>query len=195
MMGLRLPLLMLLVFVMAACSRPVPRLEGEVTRSEPWRQETVEQMASVMVQDNGRLKPLSVLAAFRLYDIHGRRDLKYSVEDASGVEKKFTLEPTEWLLDVICYPSQAARYPLFRIEHSGVLDALEIENDGQKPDFVYITYDQASQAGQKLHELATAYLNIEQKLRSTVEQHILELWSDYRTYDRLQLPMFWRRTW
>ncbi len=186
MKGLRLPLLMLLTFVMAACNRPAPRLEGGVSRTEAWRQETVEQMASVMVQDNGREKPLSVLAAFRLYDIHGRRDLKYSVKDGSDKETKFMLEPTEWLLDVICYPDQAARYPLFRIEHSGVLDALEIQNDGQKLDFVYITYDQAYKAGAKLDDLAKAYFNIEQKLRTTVEEHILELWRDVHAYDRLQ---------
>jgi len=185
MQKLHLPLLLLLSFVMAACSRPVPRLEGEVARTEPWRQETVEQMASVAVQENGRQKPLSVVAAFRLYDIHGRRDLKYSVEDASGTETKYKLEPTEWLLDVICYPDQAARYPLFRIEHSGVLDALEIANDGQKLDFVYISYNQVRKAGAKLDELARSYFKIDQADRSTVEEHIIGLWRDVSTYDRL----------
>lgn len=186
MQKLRLPLLLVLTFVMAACSRPAPRLEGEVKRTEPWRKETVELMASVAVQDNGRQKPLSVLAAFKLYDIHGRRDVKYSVKDESGTETKYTLEPTEWLLDVICYPSQAGRYPLFRIEHTGVLDALDIANDGQKLDFTYITYDQAYKAGPKLDELAQTYLKIDQGERSTVEAHIIELWRDVLAYDRLQ---------
>ena len=182
---LRLPWLLLLLCVMAACGRADPRLEGEVIRTEPWSAEVVERMASVMVQDNGRGKPLSVLAAFRLYDIHGRRDLKYSVVDASGAEQSYKLEPIEWLLDVICYPSQAARYPLFRIEHTGVLDALEIANDGQTQGFVYITYRQAYEASAKLDELARAYFRIEQGQRSTVEEHILELWRDIDSYDRL----------
>jgi ABC-type transport system involved in cytochrome c biogenesis permease subunit len=186
MKGIRLPLLALLALVLAACSRPVPRLEGDVERTEPWNKETVAQLASIPVQDNGREKPLSVLAAFRLYDVHGRRDLKYSVLAADGTEKKFTLEPTEWLLDVWCYPRQAARYPLFRIEHSGVMDALGFANDGQKQDFVYVSYDKVYGVVDKLQGLARSYGQKDQKQRSTVEEHIVQLWRDFLTYDALQ---------
>ena len=186
MKGIRLPLLALLAFVLAACSRPAPRLEGDIERTEPWNKEVVAQLAAVPVQDNGRTKPLSVLAAFRLYDVHGRRDLKYSVLAADGTETKYTLEPTEWLLDVWCYPGQAARYPLFRIEHSGVMDALGFANDGQKQDFVYVSYEKVLTVVQKLQELAQTYARKDQKQRNTVEEHILQLWRDFLTYDALQ---------
>ena len=54
---LRMPLLVLLALVLAACSRPVPKFEHEVLRTEPWSQNVIDEMESVAVQDNGREKP------------------------------------------------------------------------------------------------------------------------------------------
>lgn len=189
---LRMPLLVLLALVLAACSRPVPKFEHEVLRTEPWSQNVIDEMESVAVQDNGREKPLAVLAAFRLYKIHGRRDLKYSITDASGKEKKITLSPIEWLLDVWCFPEQAGHYPLFRIENSAVMDALSLENDGQTPDFVYISYEEIFKVANKLRELAIKYADIDASNRSPVEAHIVGLWQQFITYNRLhrQLEAF-----
>lgn len=185
MKGLRLLLLALSAIWLTACSRPAPRLDGDAERTQAWSQEVVDQMASVPVQDNGRTKPLSVLAAFKLYYIHGRRDLKYSIPDVKGVQRKITLEPIEWLLDIWCYPRQAARYPLFRIEHSGVLDALGFANDGQKLDFEYLSYVQVYEVVQTLQKLARGYLDKESKDRSTVEEHIVQLWGRFLAYDTM----------
>jgi len=178
--------LLALFTLFAACSRPVPRLEGEVERATPWSKEVVEQVASAPVQAEGRTKPLSVLAAFTLYDVHGRRDLKYSYTAADGSRQKAKLEPTEWLLDVWCYPRQASRYPLFRIEHVGVMDALGFANDGQRQDFEYLSYAQVYEVVDKLQELSREYGKIEQRKRSAVQEHILQLWGDFLKYDRLQ---------
>lgn len=186
MKGLRIALLILLALAMTACGRAVPRLEGDVMRSGPWSKELVAQMSEVPVQDNGRQKPLSVLASFRLYKIHGRRDLKYSVVDAAGNESKYTLTPMEWLLDVICYPDQAASYPLFRIENSSVLDALKIANDGQTPDFVYISYDTVRSKYETLRGLAQEYAPIEPADRTPIQAHVFGLWQRFIAYDNLQ---------
>ncbi len=183
---LRLPLLVLLAFVLAACSRPVPKYEHEVLRTEPWSAEVVAEMASVAVQDNGREKPLSVLAAIRLYKIHGSRDVKFSIIDSSGGEQKNTLSPTEWLLDVWCFPDQAGHYPLFRIENSGVMDALGLKNDGQTPGFVYISYEQVFTVATKLRELAGEYSNVEAAQHSPVEAQVVGLWQQFIAYNQLQ---------
>ncbi|MEC8652251.1 MAG: cytochrome c biogenesis protein CcsA [Planctomycetota bacterium] len=177
------------VATFTACSRPAPRLDGEATRTLPWSDELVEQVASTPVQAEGRVKPLSVLAAFTLYDVHGRRDLKYSIPGPDGSQQKVTLEPTEWLLDVWCYPRQAARYPLFRIENVGVMDALGFANNGQRQDFEYLSYAQIYEVVDKLQELAQRYSGIEQRERSAVQEHILSLWGDFLKYDRLQRQM------
>ncbi|MFN3245023.1 MAG: cytochrome c biogenesis protein [Planctomycetota bacterium] len=171
---------------LASCSRPVPELDGPPERTMPWSDDVVEQVASAPVQSEGRVKPLSVLAAFTLYDVHGRRDLKYGYTTAEGTLQKVTLEPTEWLLDVWCYPRQAARYPLFRIENVAVMDALGFANDGQRQDFEYLSYAQVYEVVDTLQELAKKYGAVEQRNRNAVQEHILQLWGDFLKYDRLQ---------
>lgn len=189
MRSLRTPLLLALAFVVAACSRPVPKFEHDVVRTEPWSQEVLDEMAAVAVQDNGREKPLSVLAAIRLYKIHGRRDVKYTVTDSSEKETKVTLTPIEWLLDVWCYPDQANNYPLFRIENIGVMDALGLKNEGQKPDFVYISYNEVFNVAAKLRDLASEYSGIDEAKRSPVEAQVVGLWQQFATYNRLHRQM------
>jgi len=178
--------LLALCAALASCSRPAPRLDGEVLRAEPWSKELVQQVASAPVQAEGRIKPLSVYAAFNLYAIHGRRDLKYSIPAPDGTQQKITLEPTEWLLDVWCYPQQAARYPLFRIEHTGVMDALGFANNGQRQDFEYLSYAQLLEVYDTLGELASKYGQLEQRQRSAVQEHLLTLYGDFIKYTRLR---------
>ena len=177
--------LIVLALGTAACSRPVPRLPGEAERTEAWSDAAVDKLAAVPLQDNGRVKPLATLAAFKLYQIHGRRDLKYSIPAADGGMQKVTLEPTEWLLDVWFYPEQAADYPLFRIEHTGVLDALGFENDGQRQDFDWLSYKEIGKVFGRFRELAGSYVRIEQKDRNTVQEHIVQLWRKFIAYDSL----------
>ena len=178
--------LLLLASLFGGCSRPVPALAGDAERTEPWNAEVVERLAAVPVQDNGRVKPLSVLAAFLLYDVHGRRDLKYSLPGEDGRPRKVTLSPTEWFLDVICYPRQAANYPLFRIENVAVMSALGIENDGQRQDFEYLTFEQVWAAVDKLQPLVQSYRQIPASKRDEVQEHVLQLWRRFLAYDRVQ---------
>jgi ABC-type transport system involved in cytochrome c biogenesis permease subunit len=178
---LRLLVLPALV-LLAACNRPAPRLPSQPQRTESWPAEVVDAMASLPVQHEGRVKPFSTLAAFALYDVHGRRDLQYTVPAADGGLRKVTLEPTEWLLDVWCYPEQAADYPLFRIEHSGVLDALGFANDGQTQGFVYLSYNQISERYDALRDLARKYRDIKESKRSEVESQISVLYQQFVGY-------------
>lgn len=182
-----LPLLALLcaLLVGAGCSRPVPELPVTPDRLEAWPEDVVREMASLPMQDNGRIKPLSVYAAFTLYFVHGRRDVKFSALGTNGEQQKVTLDPTEWVLDVMCYPQQASHYPLFRVEHAGVLDAIGVENDGQRQDFDYLSYMQVLDHVKKLEELANRYGAIEAKDRNLVQEHVWQLWLKFLRYDRL----------
>jgi len=160
---------------------PEPRLS--------WSAATVEAMASLPLQDGGRVKPLAALAASTLHLVHGRRDMKLDT-DGDGKDD-LTLSPTEWLLDVWCFPERAADYPLFRIENYEVLDALGIQY-GAKKNFEYISYRQlgvsnrdGKRPGDVLFELAMRFQKKDQKERSGVESHLVNSAEQVRTYNAL----------
>ncbi|MFO1078067.1 MAG: cytochrome c biogenesis protein CcsA [Planctomycetota bacterium] len=136
---MRASLLSVLFVVAAACGRQVPTVDqASKQRPEPWPEATVELARSIPVQHEGRVKPLDTLASFTLYGVHGRRDLQFTY---GSQEEKVVLTPTEWLLDVFCFPEQANQYPLFRIENAKVLDVLfPDEAHAQQQDFVYLSY-------------------------------------------------------
>jgi ABC-type transport system involved in cytochrome c biogenesis permease subunit len=192
MSGLRLTLVVLLALLAGSCSRPAPPMSGSAERTDSWDPDVVAQMAALPIQENGRVKPLSVFAAFSLYALHGRRDLKYSTPDGKGGERNWTINPTEWLLDMWCFPGQAAQYPLFRIEDSKVMDAIGLPNDGQRLDFDYLSFDQIIEVGEKLTELARSYGQIDRKKRSSIEEHIVQLYQDAVSYALIsrQLEIF-----
>jgi len=184
-MSLRSIALLFVALAVAACSRQVPMLPQPPQRSEAWDPAVVEAMASLPLQEGGRVKPFATLAAYTLYFVHGRRDLKFGWTGADGTVAKVTLEPTEWLLDVWCFPDQAIDYPLFRIEHTGVLDALGISNEGQTLDFQYLSYRQMLERGERLGELARQFRPIEPRDRSAVQEHLVNSYAQLVVYHKL----------
>ena len=175
----------LILFAMAAaCSRPAPRLEGDLERTVDWPAEFVETFGTLPMQHEGRVMPFSTLAASTLYAVHGRRDVQFVVADKNG-DRTVKLSPTEWMLDVWCFPDQAARYPLFRIENVGVLSALGYEHGGQTQGFEYLAYLKLLPVGEKLEELADKAAEKHQSVRSPVESHLVNLFSQLVLYHRL----------
>ncbi|MBX3462516.1 MAG: cytochrome c biogenesis protein CcsA [Planctomycetes bacterium] len=170
--------------LLAGCSRPAPRLQGELVRTEPWSVDFVASFGALPLQNEGRVMPFSSLAAFTLYAIHGRRDVQF-VASGPGGDRTTKLNPTEWLLDVWCHPDQAALYPLFRIENVEVLSALGFAHGGQKQGFEYLSYAQLLPQGEKLQELAGKYQDKPQKQRSEAEEHIVQLFRQLLVYHRL----------
>ena len=176
-----------------ACSRPVPTVPTEHrARQEAWDPELVRLLATLPVQHDGRVKPLGVLAAFTLYAVHGRRDLQFAWADADAGEK-VTLTPTEWLLDVLCYPDQAADYPLFRIENRQVLDAIGIEREGaQRMDFDYLSYQRLLQQGMQLEQARGRIEQIDKRDRSAEDRQLWKLIGqllDYHGLHQLLAPL------
>ena len=175
-------LLCLCVMLLAsACSREAPRFSGALLRQQPWGPQFVEEFGALPLQNEGRVQPFSTLAAFTLYAVHGRRDVQFRTDEGATVK----LSPTEWLLDVWCFPRQAANYPLFRIENVGVLEALGMAHEGQGQRFEYLSYAQLLEKGAKLEELAERLDGKKDALRTEVEKHIVQLWRQLMIYHRL----------
>ncbi len=167
-----------------ACSRPSPRVTAELERTTAWSPDFVERFGSLPLQHEGRVMPFSTLAAFTLYAVHGRRDVQF-VTSEQGRDQKHKLNPTEWLLDVWCFPDQAARYPLFRIENVKVLEALGFEHEGQKQGFEFLSYAQLLPQGQKLTDLTEKLRSRNPTVRSEVENQLVHLFEQLLVYHRL----------
>lgn len=170
---------------LGACSRAAPRLQGQLERTEAWPADFVEAFGALPLQHEGRVMPFSTLAASTLYAVHGRRDVQFVSADDSGRDRTTKLSPTEWLLDVWCFPDQAAQYPLFRIENVGVLAALGFAHEEQKQGFEYLPYAQLVQQGEKLQELHDKYEDKPAAQRSPVEEHLVQLFRQLVLYHRL----------
>ncbi|HEU4417652.1 MAG TPA: hypothetical protein VFT55_01865, partial [Planctomycetota bacterium] len=161
----------------AALAAQDPPAADAVARPNAWTPAFVESMATLPVQESGRIKPLSAFAAATLYTVHGRRDMKLDL-DGNG-KPDVTLVPVEWLLDVWCFPEQAAKYPLFRIENVEVLDAIGVPHEGQRFDFEYITFALLVTPGkmgvpvQRLMDLAREYDRIPAAKRDPVQSHLV----------------------
>ncbi|MBL8738084.1 MAG: hypothetical protein JNL12_16745, partial [Planctomycetes bacterium] len=81
-----------LLLLGSACNRAAPKLTGELQRQTAWDPDFVDEFGSTMVMNDGRVQPISTLAAFTLYAVHGRRDVQFETDDRRTVK----LSPTEW---------------------------------------------------------------------------------------------------
>ena len=164
--------------------------DKKAVNPDRWDEATLELMATLPVQENGRIKPLSAYAAQMLYLVHGRRDMKLDTDGDGKTDT--TLLPTEWFLDVLFQPSVAADFPLFRIENVEVLDAIGIEHQsGQRFDFDYISYRQLvgssskKQPAETLWELASRYGEKKTEALAPVEAHIIRTNQGVTAYSTL----------
>jgi ABC-type transport system involved in cytochrome c biogenesis permease subunit len=171
----------------AALAAQDPPAADQLARPNAWTPEFVESMGTLVVQESGRSKPLSAFAASTLYTVHGRRDMKLDLDGDNKPE--VTLTPVEWLLDVWCFPEQAAKYPLFRIENVEVLDAIGIPLEGgQRFDFEYVSFERLVTPGkhgvpaERLIELANKYEGIPPIRRAPVESHLVMTGERVDTY-------------
>lgn len=188
--------LVVLSLLLAGCSRPLDPQPGPPQRTAPWDPELVTLMSKVPVQHDGRVKPLATLAAYALYEIHGRRDMKLAWPAADGgAPRREVLTPVEWLLDVWFFPDQAGDYPLFRIENIQVLTALGIEHEGgQRFDFEYISYRRLLRHVDPLMEAAQRARRKQRSQQTPVEEHLVELARQINQYHGLHQHLVALRT-
>jgi ABC-type transport system involved in cytochrome c biogenesis permease subunit len=131
-----------------------------------YSRETIDLFARLPVQEDGRIKPLSTYAGFTLLALNGMRGVKTPSGDK--------LEPTEWLMDCLFFPEQAASYDCFVIQDEAVVDALGLQHEGKSRRDRY-SWRFLDPARQRLFDLAREYEQIDAKQRGSVEEQILNL--------------------
>ena len=155
----------LFLFVCAAwlCA---PLFAQQQAARRPWTERSIERAGSLIVQEGGRLKPLSTLANFTLLRLSGRR----SYTDAQGVRRG----AVEFLLDALYFPKEAAEAPVFLINDSAVVQTLELKLADKKKRDRY-TFHELEPALPRLFALAHDYDALDPKQRSSVQGEVVLL--------------------
>ena len=150
---------------------------GEEGPAAPgWTKETLDLVATMPVQHNGRVKPLETLAGLNMLMINGKRSLL--IDEEEGIK----LKPSAWLLQCFFFPEQAKEYRCIRIENDGVLTALGLESRKKRD---WYTYNELAPAKAKLSAVAMRASQKETADRDPVERQVLKLHQDLRNFESL----------
>jgi ABC-type transport system involved in cytochrome c biogenesis permease subunit len=158
---------------------PVAAPASPSVRAARWDPAIVDRFARLPVQDDGRIKPLLTHVSYLLLRLHGSRTLR--LPDGTA------LSPAEWALDLWLFPERAERYPVFQVQTSEVIDALELDHDGKKKRDRY-SLAELRPGLPRLVSLAERYARIPENERSPVEQQIVLL---AHNVDDHQAPWRW----
>jgi len=147
----------------------VPKADGSHATS--WDPEVIRLWSEIPVQEGGRIKPLLSVAGHTLLQLRGAQSIKVS----RGGET-VRLSAMEWFLDALMHPDLVVRDPLFRIQNSDVLDAIELPHEGKRKRDYY-SYQELAPGLVKLNQLGNSYQGIDRDNRTLIQSQVLELWS------------------
>jgi ABC-type transport system involved in cytochrome c biogenesis permease subunit len=143
-----------------------PAFARQAAPHQPWTPRSLELAGSLVVQDGGRLKPLSTLANFTLLRINGRRSYTDVHGDSHGA--------VEFVLDTIYFPQQAADARVFLVNDSAVVQALDVQLPEKRKRDRY-SFHELEPGLPRLFALAHDYDRIDPKQRSSVQAELVLL--------------------
>jgi hypothetical protein len=142
-----------------------------------WPEAITDRLATVPIQEGGRIMPLRAWSGYTLLRLNHRR----SVKDSYGRR----LEPLAWMLDVLLRPNVAKRTPCFLIQDAEVIEAVGLAvPEGKKKRDRY-TYEELVPARARIRDLGMAYAHKGEKARTLVETYVMELSHDLQVFENL----------
>jgi len=148
---------------------------AQVAAPTAWDAAVVQSLSTLPVQDEGRVKPLSTYAGFRLLKLNGKREV------VVGRER---LTPMAWLLDTLFYPEKARTYKVFLVHDSAAMDRIGVAHEGKGKRDRY-SYDELAPGRAELMRLAQQYSAIEPKARQPLEAQIVNLAMNLLDFEHL----------
>lgn len=162
--------------------------DAPVVATPRWDAETLQLLATLPVQEGGRVKPLDTFAGFKLLKLNGKRVCL----DNQGNK----LAPTEWLANTLFFPETSKQYKIFRIYNPDVLTALGLtfpDKPRRGPFKHRYSYNDLAPGRGKLLELATQYGNLDAKQRTPAQRQIINLAFNLREFEELADYLHWAR--
>lgn len=128
---------------------------------------------SLPVLQNGRVKPLDTVARASLLVMRGKQTAR---------DGQRTLQPTEWLLDVVAHPEAADKYKVFMVNDADVLAML-----GKRPDEGrFWSFEDLAPKGEEIRRQAETASKIEPQRRDRFQRAIVGLEEKLTAYQRLK---------
>ena len=135
-------------------------------------------LGAVPVSADGRTKPFDTMARNGMMIISDRQYFQLDGNRQSAMR---------WLADLIARPDEARHYPIFRIDHPGVLSLMGLTSEDGKR----FSYDAIMEHHEVIAKQTQLASQVKSKQRTPYQKHVLELYSHvvlYRQLARLDKP-------
>lgn len=156
-----------------------------------WDAQTLELFGSLPVQEGGRIKPMSTVAAFKLLKLRGKRSWRGPERPGdSRVQRALMgvshpeLGPVEWLMDTLFYPRAAAAYPVFLVQSDELADAIGVPHQGKRKRDRY-SYLELLPGRDKLYQLADQYMEMPERELTGLQRQLVNLAHNVADYESL----------
>jgi len=143
--------------------------------------EVIATLATIPVQEAGRLKPLDTLARYRLLRFSGKRTISFQNPET---KQKETLSALEWMLFTWLRPDLSKDMPVFVVDNSEAITqiGLPTETKGKRDRY---SYNELLPGRQALMDKMKEYQEIEGKKRTAVQNMVANLAVNFLDYEML----------
>ncbi|MEX2580070.1 MAG: cytochrome c biogenesis protein CcsA [Verrucomicrobiales bacterium] len=159
-------LLALLCLPVLSLGREAP--ETALPNYEPWDESVVETFETILVQDDGRVKPISTFARFTLLQFSGKTTLTFATQDGESHKLPYS----DWLLDVLFRGDVAKDLPVFVVDDSAAVVQIGVSPKSKRDRY---SYNELSEGRAKLAELSAQYAEKQQKFEQSDKDPQFEL--------------------
>ena len=158
-----------------APSEPLPAL------STLRDKDTLTALATLPVQEAGRIKPLDTLARYRLLRFSGKRTIAFQNPET---KKKEYLSAMEWMVITWLRPDLAKDMPVFVVDNDAAIVELGIKI-GEKGKRDRYSYNELLPGRQALMDKRDEFSQIDAKKRTAVQSMIANLGVNFLDYEML----------
>ena len=151
--------------------------------------EVIATLATIPVQEAGRLKPLDTLARYRLLRFSGKRTISFENPDTetdpkTGKKQKETLSSMEWLVITWLRPELSKTIPVFVVDNSEVITQIGLPIDGKGKRDRY-SYNELLPARDALMTKMKEYEDIKGTKLTPVQTMVVNLGVNFLDYEML----------
>ncbi len=129
-------------------AREVPK--SALQNYVPWEEETVHTFENILVQQDGRVKPLYTVARFTLLQFSGKSQVSFQTQDG----ETHSIHYAAWLLDVLFRGEIAKELPVFIVDDSAAVVEIGVSPKSKRDRY---SYSELAPGRAKLAELGGQY--------------------------------------